>query len=292
MAPLSNDEHYVSDTVTQQDGVPQVTADTLALPLPYSSNLPTDYDQPHRRGQQTSTGHTSSQAPTATLGATAQQNTGETFSVPSQEGRYRDIVCYTDGSQLCDVVQQLEALLIEYGPSNVTIGNFMYQAELDAFFQDGREADFSAAPNVLDSLVHLDRTYYQYETEIDFPGLHIDCDSAEEEDLDNTLPYEEPPPHYHSVRNRQTNVDLEAQQSHLHVTTGRQSLLNDPLQAQVTNLPQLDGPAEDTEHYVSAATSPSQWRVYPLNSAETQVANWDYTGDHLYQTQSSIGQIQ
>ena len=93
-----------------------------------------------------------------------------------------------------DVVQQLEALLIEYSPSNVTIGNFMYEAELDAFFRDGKEADFSSAPNVLDSLVHLDHTYYQYETEIDFPGLHINCDSAEEEDLEDTLPYEEPPP--------------------------------------------------------------------------------------------------
>ena len=70
----------------------------------------------------------------------------------------------------------------------------MYQAELDAFFRDGREADFSSAPNVLDSLVHLDRTYYQYKTEIDFPGLHIDCDSAEEEDLEDTVPYEKPPP--------------------------------------------------------------------------------------------------
>ena len=39
-----------------------------------------------------------------------------------------------NGSQLYDVVQQLEALLIEYGPTNVTIGNFMYQAELDALF--------------------------------------------------------------------------------------------------------------------------------------------------------------
>ena len=46
----------------------------------------------------------------------------------------------------------------------------MYQAELDAFFRDGREADFSQAPNVLDSLVYLDRTYYQYKTEVDFPG--------------------------------------------------------------------------------------------------------------------------
>ena len=145
---------------------------------------------------------------------------------------------------------------------------------------------------MLDSLVHLDRTYYQYETEIDFPGLYIDCDSAEEEDLEDTLPYKEPPPPYHSVRNRQTNVDLEAQQSHLYGTTGRQSLLNDPLQAQVTNLPQLDGPTEGTEKYVSTATSPSQWREYPLNSAGTQVANWDSTGDRLYQTQSSIGQIQ
>ena len=68
--------------------------------------------------------------------------------------------------------------------------------------------------------------------------------------------------------------------------------MNDPLQAQVTNLPKLDGPAEGTEQYVSAATSPSQWREYPLNLAGSQVANWDSTGDCLYQTQSSIGQIQ
>ena len=106
------------------------------------------------------------------------------------------------------------------------------------------------------------------------------------------MPYEEPPPPYHSVRNRQTNEDLEAQQSHLHVTTGRQSLLNDPLQAQVTILPQLDGSAEGTEHYISTATSSSQWREYPLNSAGTQFDNLDSTGDHLYQTQSSIGHIQ
>ena len=64
-----------------------------------------------------------------------------------------------------DGVQQLEALLIEYGPTNVTIDNFMYQAELGAFFRDGKEADFSSVPNVLDSLVYLDRTYYQYETD-------------------------------------------------------------------------------------------------------------------------------
>ena len=55
MAPLSNDEHYVSDIVTQQDDIPQVTSDTLALPLPSSSNLPTAYDQPQRSNQQTST---------------------------------------------------------------------------------------------------------------------------------------------------------------------------------------------------------------------------------------------
>ena len=92
MTPLSQDEHYVSDAAMQQDDVPHVTSDTLALPLPSSSNLPTDYDYPHRKNQQTSTGHTSSQAQTTITGATAQQNTGETFSVPLQEGRYRDIV--------------------------------------------------------------------------------------------------------------------------------------------------------------------------------------------------------
>ena len=107
--------------------------------------------------------------------------------------------------------------------------------------------------------MYLDHTYYQYETEIDFPHLHIDCDSAEEEDLEDTLPYEEPPPPYHSVRNNEMNAAVAAQHSNLHFTTGRQSLLNDPLQAQVTNLPQLDGLLEGTEQYVSTATSPSQW---------------------------------
>ena len=68
MAPLSQDEHYVSDAAMQQDGVPQVTSDTLALPLPSSSNIPTDYNQPHQNNQQTSTGHTSSQAQTTTTG--------------------------------------------------------------------------------------------------------------------------------------------------------------------------------------------------------------------------------
>ena len=33
-------------------------------------------------------------------------------------------------------------------------------------------------------------------------------------------------------------------------------------------------------------------REYPLYSAGSQVANWDSTGNRLYQTQSSIGQIQ
>ena len=168
----------------------------------------------------------------------------------------------------------------------------MYQAELDTFFRDGREADFSSAPNVLDSLVYLDHTYYQYETNIDFPHLHIDCDSTEEEDLEDTLPYEEPPPPYHSVRNSQTNTASDVQQNSLHVLPNGQALLNDQLHAQSTNIPQLDSPSEGTEQYVSAATSPLQWREFPLNSAGSQVANWDSTGDHLYQTQSSVGQIQ
>ena len=103
----------------------------------------------------------------------------------------------------------------------------MHQAELDAFFRDGREADFSLALDMLDSLVYLDRTYYQYETEIDFARLHINCDSAEEEDLEDTLSYEEPPPPYHSVRNNQTNAIITTQQSNLQVPANRQDLLNE-----------------------------------------------------------------
>ena len=190
---MSQDEQYVSDVATQQDGVPQVTSDTLTLLLLTSSNLPTDYDHPSQCNQQETMDPTSPDTQYTLDGATASLDTGETISVQLQEGRYRDIVRYTNGSQFYDVLRQLELLQTEYGPTNVTIGNFMYQAELDAFFRYGREADFSQAPNVLDSLVYLDRTYYQYKTEVDFPGLHIDCDSADEEDLEDTLPYEEPP---------------------------------------------------------------------------------------------------
>ena len=86
---ISQDEHYITDIATQQDGVPQ---ETLALLLPYSTNLPTDYDRPPLENQPTSSRPTESLLQSDAQGATAQQSTGETFSVPTQEGRYRDIV--------------------------------------------------------------------------------------------------------------------------------------------------------------------------------------------------------
>ena len=93
-----------SDVATQQDGVPQVTSDTLALPLPTSSNLPTDYNPPSQRNQQATSDPTSLDTQHMLNGATAQVNTGETNSVPLQEGRYQDIVRYTNGLQFYDVV--------------------------------------------------------------------------------------------------------------------------------------------------------------------------------------------
>ena len=86
------DEHYVSDVATQQDGVPQVTTVTLALPLPNSSNLPTNYDQQPQRSQKTIIVPTSQDIQHTSNGTTAQLDTDETNSVPLQEGRYRDIV--------------------------------------------------------------------------------------------------------------------------------------------------------------------------------------------------------
>ena len=146
---------------------------------------------------------------------------------------------------------------------------------------------------MLDSLVYLDRTYYQFKTKIDFPCLHIDCDSAEEEELEDTLPYEEPPPPYHSVRTTAVNTTTQAeQQGILQVLADRQASQNQQSQLQNQNILQLDGPLEGTKQYISAATSPSQWREYPLNSVGSQVANWDSTGDYLSQTQSSVGDIQ
>ena len=49
----------------------------------------------------------------------------------------------------------------------------MYKAELDAFYRDGQDIDFTFALNVCDSLKYLHHTYYKYEFEVDLPGLHI-----------------------------------------------------------------------------------------------------------------------
>ena len=282
---LPQDEHYVSDVATQQDGVPWLVTDTLARPLPPVSNLPNDYDNSSQTTQGVTTGQINPQAQSSTtsLAAVATQNTGETISVPLQEGRHREIVRYTGGSQFHDVAQQLESLLLEYGPNNVTIGNFMYQAELDAFYRDGRDVDFTFAPNVYDSLEFLHRTYYQYKFEVDFPGLHIDCDSGEEEeDLEDTLPYEEPPPPYNEVRSVQHTIGVSSDQGPKQSTLSRPELVSNQFQLWNTNLPQLDGPSESTEQYVSAATFPLHWREYPINLTGTQVLNWDLTGDQLY----------
>ena len=87
---LSQDEHYVSDVATQQDGVPRVTTDILAQLLPTSSNLPTDYNNPQQGTQQINTVPTTQtiQSTTTSSAAAAIQNSGETVSVPLQEGRY------------------------------------------------------------------------------------------------------------------------------------------------------------------------------------------------------------
>ena len=51
---LSQDEHYIADVATKQDGVPQSITNDLAIPLPSQSNLPTDYDSSR---QPTQLGH-------------------------------------------------------------------------------------------------------------------------------------------------------------------------------------------------------------------------------------------
>ena len=290
---LPQDEHYVSDVATQQDGVPQLITDTLTRPLPSVSNLPNDYDNSPQATQGVISGLINQQAQSSTTSsaAAATQNTGETISVPLQEGRYQEIVRYTNGSQFHDVVQHLESLLLENGPNNVTFG--MFQAELDAFYRDGRDIDFTFAPNVYDSLEFLHHTYCQYEFEVDFPGLHIDCDSGEEkEDLEDTLPYEEPPPPYNEVRGVQNTIGVSSDQGMTQSILSRPDLMSNQTQARSTNLPQLDGPSESTDQYVSAATSPSHWREYPIDPTGTQILNWDLTGDQLYQTQSAVGDIQ
>ena len=136
-------------------------------------------------------------------------------------------------------------------------------------------------------------TCIAHEHEVDFPGLHVDCDSAEEEDLEDTLPYEEPPPPYSGVIAAQGSSDL-----YLGVVVTQANLKRQDLQTNQTilhtdsNVPQVDGPLEGTEQYYSATASPTNWREYPINSTGTQVLNWNLAGDQLYQTQSSVGDIQ
>ena len=101
---LPQDEHYVSDVATQQNSVPRSVTDTLARPLQLVTNLPNDYDISLHTTQGVATNQLNSQdqSLTTSSAAVATQNTGETISVPLQEGRYQEIVRYTNGSQFHD----------------------------------------------------------------------------------------------------------------------------------------------------------------------------------------------
>ena len=75
--------------------------------------------------------------------------------------------------------------------------------------------------------------------------------------MEDTLPYEEPPPPYHAICNTQSSILTSSGQVILQPIPDRQELANNRIKLQHGNLPQLHGPSEGTEQYVSAATSPS-----------------------------------
>ena len=87
---LLPNKHYVADVAAQQDGVPQASTVHPRETAQRQSNLPTDYDTLSAVTAKYQQSTTNSQETTpkqiAAVPSSSSQNTGETDSVPLQDG--------------------------------------------------------------------------------------------------------------------------------------------------------------------------------------------------------------
>ena len=135
-------------------------------------------------------------APIPTTSSIVQQNTGETSIVRVFDGPYGPLIRYpvnnTDQTLFYKVAQILEGYLATKAIQD--IAKVFLRAELDQFIKESRYANFDDFPWLRGNVRHLFETFYDHELEVTFKQPGQEGEDDEEEDLDDTLPYTEPPP--------------------------------------------------------------------------------------------------
>ena len=158
------------------------------------------------------------------------------------------------------VARTLESFL-ESGTIN-DISDALYQQELDWFIQDSCFADLDRFPVLRQNIEFLFEVYYNYETEVTFKTDDPNQDYSEE-DLDDTLPYDPPPPILDGAPSQGFD-------------TG-----NGPLS-------QVDGASDYDDDYRSVPGSPAIWQSYAFNRRENQYIDWDHLGERLMRQDKTI----
>ena len=138
------------------------------------------------------------------------------------------------------------------------ISNALYQQELDRFIQDSRFADLTRFPLLTRNISFLFESYYDHETEVTFKTDNPDQEYFDE-DLDDTLLYNPPPP--------------------IHECVTSQVEVTDPSNDQVL---QVDGASNYGEDFRSTPGSPTICRSYALDRRENQFFNWDHLAECLF----------
>ena len=270
--PLQDDEQFVADVATQQNGIPTSCSQGTVQPrrnTAHATNLPADYDtvtplqeseqqtqvkQASTEGTQAMQIHTTTAQLQPEPSTSISYVTGESLSLQIEDGPYGPLLCYgrTDSNLYYLVARTLESYLESHMISDIS--NALYQSELDRFIQDSRFADLNRFPLLRQNIAFLFEAYYDYETEVTFKTDYPNHDYSDE-DLDDTLPYDPPPP----------IVDSRT----------AQGFDNGPGYGQI---PQVDGASDCCEEFMSVPGSPAIWQSYVLNRRENQFVNWDHLG--------------
>ena len=145
------------------------------------------------------------------------------------------------------------------------ISNALYQQELDRFIQDSHFVDLNRFPLLKQNIAFLFEAYYDYETEVTFKTDYPDQNYSDE-DLDDTLPYDPPPP----ILDSRTLQGFDNGPGNGHT------------------IPQVDGASDCGEEFMSVPGSPAIWQSYALNRRDNQFVNWDHLGECLMRADCSI----
>ena len=190
--------------------------------------------------------------------------TGEELSLHVQDGPYGPLLRYdhSDGNLYYLVARTLESYL--ESETICDISNALYQQELDRFIQDSRFADLTRFPLLTRNISFLFDSYYAHETEVTFKTDNPD-EEYSDEDLDDTLPYNPPPP--------------------IHECVTSQVEVTDPNNHHIS---QVDGTSDYGEDFRSALGSPAIWKSYALDRCENQFFNWDHLAERLYRSDHTI----